>query len=623
MKRHTPLLTALLLTACTSSSSADDELGTGTDGADGDAGTLDASSDDASSDDADASSSGSGSSADSSGSSSADTSDSEGDDSSDEGDEGGEQTPDFEAVCEARGLEGCYFVSNTGNYPAGSEGHQLVIEEVSSQPFSPGDIILFARGDTWRHTGDGGLITLSSSGDAQDDIQFGAYGSGELPTFLGSLAASEWSELGGGRWESATEIPLDPSGIAYGAEVFFGREDGDAFFGRHEDSVAGLDKEGDWTWSNGRITVYAPENPGTAYPFVEVPQGQRLILLDNQEHLSFDSLRLRFMVSAGFYDSYGNAASLVGLSLSNSEIGYIGVENSGSAYGLSLERSGIHIANNRIHDCGRRSISLVLYETPASTISDVVIEHNHFHGGYHTTGVDIQSNTAASGGHLIEDIVIRNNLFAGDPSYDIQAEDGHSSNHIFMNQDEGSTLREVYIYGNLFTYAQGSSIKTSGGDGVYIHHNTFYGFNPSYDNYQAQIFGGNDNTDTVIVNNIFYNDATDNRYACIEFGQGLEAEYTIDRNLYYASDYAHARLLWVDSGTSFFFDDDWADYQAQTGFDANSPAPADPLFGAAPDDLRPGDGSPAIGHAVAVEWIDTDYYGDPLHEPPDLGAIQH
>ena len=538
--------------------------------------------------------------------------------------EGGEEPPsELEQICEEHNFEGCYYVSNTGNYPPGSEDHQLLIDEVSSQVFLPGEIILFARGDVWRQTGAGALITVPASGDEQEPLYFGAYGTGERPTFLGSIAASGWSEVGDDRWQAATDIPLDPAAIDAGAELFFELDDGDARFGHHEDGLDGLDRDGDWTWSAGKVTVYATQDPGSVYASVEAPQARRLIALDDQEHLSFDSLRLRYVVNAGFYDNYGNAAGLVGLHLNHVEIGYIGVKNSSSAYGLSLERSGVHIEHSRIHDCGRRGVSLVLYSTPASAIRDVLIEHNHFHGGYHTTGVDVQSNTASSGSHVIENLVIRANLFAGDPDYDIQGEDGHASNHIFMNQDEGAILREVYIYANVFSYAQGSAIKTSGGEDIYIHHNTFYGFNPSYDNYQAQIFGGSRSRNTVIANNVFFNDAADNRYACVEFGVGQEAEYTIDHNLYYASSYDHARLLWVDGGTSYFFDDDWDSYTGATGFDLASPTPADPGFGGAPEDLRPGDGSPAIGAGVPVEWISADFHGDPLGDPPDLGAIQH
>ncbi len=528
---------------------------------------------------------------------------------------------DYEQTCAERAHEACYYVSSSGSFPPDTEGHQLSLAEVSSRDFSPGDIILFARGDTWR-TYDVPLVTATSSGSEQEPIVYSAFGEGTEPRLFGSIRLEDWSNTTGDLWESSTEVPSDPSAIDSGAEIFFETSDGSAFFGHHESSIAGLDREGDWIQSGTTVTVFSPEDPGVRYASVEAPQARRLIALANQQYLVFDSLVLRYMVNAGLYDVYGNAAALRGLTLSRSEIAYIGVKNSSSAYGLSLERSDVLVTGNDIHDCGRRGVSLVLYSTDSSTISDVVIENNHFHHGYHTTGVDIQSNQASSGAHLIENVTIRNNVLSSDPDYDIQGEDGHASNLIFINQDDGSQLRNIYIYGNSFFYAPGSGIKLSGGENYLIHHNTFYGFNPSYDNYQAHIFGGTRSRDITIENNIFWNDASDSRYACIEIAERQAGEYTIDHNLYFASAYEHSRLLWVDGGTSWFFDDDFDAYVAATGFDENSPVPGAPQFADAPTDLRPTSTSPAVGAGVAVDWIMIDQRGEPMNDPPDLGALQ-
>ena len=552
--------------------------------------------------------------------------DGDGDGSGDgDGDGDGDPLPpidveDFEQICLERDHENCYYVSISGNFPPGTENQQLEMAEVSTHPFVPNDIILFARGDVWRQETNGNLITLTSSGTADDYIVFSAYGDGPDPSFFGSTQATAWMNTSGDVWESSTDIPNNPRNIDSGAQLFFVEDNDSAIFGHYEDSTAGLDNPGDWTWSAGRVSVFATDDPADLYKSVEAPQARRLVALNNQEYVAFDSLILRFMVNAGFYDSYGNAAGLRGLRVTNSEIANIGVKGSTSAYGLSLERSDVQIAGCEIHDCGRRSISLVLYETNPSVIRDVVIEGNHFYNGFHTTGVDIQANTPNNGGHLIENIVIRGNLFEGDPDYEI---DGDASNHIFINQDEVSTLRDIYIHNNLFTFIHGSGIKTLGGQGYHIHNNTFYGFNPSYDDFQAHITGGTKASNTTIVNNLFYNDAPDNRYACIQFADGRHDEYTIDRNLYFTANFAHARLLWVANGTSYFFDDDWMSYTEATGFDANSPTPDDPEFVGAPADLQPLASSPAVGIGVDVPWIEVDYQGVPVSSPPDLGAIQH
>lgn len=70
-------------------------------------------------------------------------------------------------------------------------------------------------------------------------------------------------------------------------------------------------------------------------------------------------------------------------------------------------------------------------------------------------------------------------------------------------------------------------------------------------------------------------------------------------------------------------DNQWAAYKEETGFDLNSPEPADPLFVDAPTDMGLTSESPAIKRGNAVEWNYSDYRGVSMNLPPDLGAIQY
>ena len=77
-----------------------------------------------------------------------------------------------------------YYVSPTGSDSA--NGLTLgtawqTCSQVNSKAFSPGDTILFERGGEWRES-----LLASSSGAAGNPITYGAYGSGEKPTFWGS-----------------------------------------------------------------------------------------------------------------------------------------------------------------------------------------------------------------------------------------------------------------------------------------------------------------------------------------------------------------------------------------------------------------------------------------------------
>jgi hypothetical protein len=69
---------------------------------------------------------------------------------------------------------------------------------------------------------------------------------------------------------------------------------------------------------------------------------------------------------------------------------------------------------------------------------------------------------------------------------------------------------------------------------------------------------------------------------------------------------------------------EWATYKSETGWDATSPPPADPLFVDAPGgDLHLGAGSTAIGAGEVVPGVATDYAGNPRSVPPSLGALRY
>ena len=69
---------------------------------------------------------------------------------------------------------------------------------------------------------------------------------------------------------------------------------------------------------------------------------------------------------------------------------------------------------------------------------------------------------------------------------------------------------------------------------------------------------------------------------------------------------------------------EWETYKTETGWDATSPPPADPLFVDAPGgDLHLGVGSPAIGAGEVVPGIILDYAGNSRSVPPSLGALEY
>lgn len=513
-----------------------------------------------------------------------------------------------------------YYVSNLGNnnhLGTSSLTAWETISKVNSESFQPGDSVLFRRGDTWRND----PLQMTSSGNSTNQIVFGTYGSGAKPEILGSVLAEDWTNVSGNVWASSIHFTDDPWEIGYdGPEIFFEEIDQSVTWGTHQSydaAFSNLSKEYDWTWHNNTIYIYSPSDPDSRYVEVEVPQQEEGIYLMDQNYITIDGLAIKYYADAGIYDQYATI-ELFGLRVTHCEIAYIGQKDGAAAYGLSVHHSDSYYAYNEIHNCGRRSISLTIYQTDPITQSNVIIEHNHFHHGWHTTSLDCST----TGEHTIEDIIFRNNYVEGSP--DIQLDGVNpNSNHVFMdNQASGGALiRNIWFYNNIFTYAHGSSIKIGEVANVNIYNNTFYNFNPTLANWQAHVYLSSTSGTTTVRNNIFYNNSVDNRLTAIKVDEESRHLVEVNNNLYYQSAEGK-RFFWINNGTSYRVDE-WDTYKSATGNDADSPEPSDPLFINPPINFGLDEFSPARGEGISSDWIATDYNGFAMNVPPDLGAIQY
>ena len=75
------------------------------------------------------------------------------------------------------------------------------LTKLNTKTFSPGDSILFKKGDTFY-----GSITVSQSGTAGNPITFSSYGSGEKPIITGFTDVTSWTNLGNNIWESTSPV---------------------------------------------------------------------------------------------------------------------------------------------------------------------------------------------------------------------------------------------------------------------------------------------------------------------------------------------------------------------------------------------------------------------------------
>jgi hypothetical protein len=530
-----------------------------------------------------------------------------------------------------------YYVSNNGSDSADGLSPDTAwqtLAHVSNQTFSPGDEILFKRGDTWRET-----LYVTSSGTSNAWIMFGAYGAGDdRPRFLGSEQAVDWSQVAPNIWQSGTNLDNPYQGGYSYAEVFFEELDGTYSWGTHQDydaSFSYMTAEYDWSWNANRLYIYAPSNPGVRYGAVEAPQRDSAIRLpgvngstvlpeDYVEYVAFDNLEIMYVMRHGIYPGY-NEVEAHGLQVTNSHIGMIGVKGGSSAYCIAAWHSDMLIQNNTIHDCGRRGISLNTYTTytPDLIISNVTIDSNHFSNGFHTTGPDISSLPGL--GHTFTNFTISNNVFDDSGRWDAGIHDGCAassctSNVIYISSHDNQ-YSNFNIYNNVVIGSTSRAMLLVDMDDVHVYHNTVYGSHPDAQPYGLVIFDNVTNVD--MRNNIFHGtlvDIGDHNYGRNVLDQGTSSFLTRDYNLYFQEDSGQP-ITGSENGVGGWdvFMDEWDSWQAASGLETNSPDPQRTLFVDRENgDFRLQADSPAVDAGVVISGINDGYQGT----APDLGAIE-
>jgi len=173
----------------------------------------------------------------------------------------------------------CYYVSASGSDSNDglSEGNSWkTISKVNSMTFSPGDYVLFKRGEEWREQ-----LTVSSSGSAAGQITYGAYGAGVKPIFNGADVISGWTVFDGDVWKAS--VTTEPG------FVFF-----DGAYGKEEPLMTNLNQKYDWHWNSGVLYIYSEEDPNTEHTSPGIEAGSRSygILLENKDYITLEGIEI-------------------------------------------------------------------------------------------------------------------------------------------------------------------------------------------------------------------------------------------------------------------------------------------------------------------------------------------
>ncbi|MFA6100631.1 MAG: LamG-like jellyroll fold domain-containing protein [Victivallaceae bacterium] len=313
----------------------------------------------------------------------------------------------FWTISDASGM--IYYVSNTGNdawngqastYQGGNAGPWNSISQINNYNFNPGDQILFQRDGIWRDT-----LLIHNSGNVNQPIIFGAYGTGAKPVITGSSPITGWTAYNGSICRATVNNPVTQL-FVNGKRQIPARSPNTGFFNlvKNGDAQHWIIKQaltvGDDYWNGATVFTrswpwYAEEKTITDYTqsvqqiilnssvnstltgipcYIENLPGTSpgcLDLLDSPEEWYYNSttdyLYLWLPAGVTLSDLNNGAAEISasdasGIVISNNA-GYIQIENlyicNFSSYGISTQNpsqavSNITVLNNTITQIGTK-----------------------------------------------------------------------------------------------------------------------------------------------------------------------------------------------------------------------------------------------------------------------------
>ncbi len=205
-----------------------------------------------------------------------------------------------------------YYVSNSGSdsYSGISQERPWkTVSKVNSYRFKPGDVIHFKCADSWREQ----LIPMS--GSEKGYIEYTSYGSGEKPTFLGSInksKTSDWSDSGNNIWTLKLSESLNKdignlifdNGTSLGIKVFNENE---------------LDTQNKFWFDGKTVKMYSLKNPAQLYKDIECAVTKLIIDESSKRYVKYSGLALKYGAAHGI--GGGDTHHII---VSNCDISYMG-----------------------------------------------------------------------------------------------------------------------------------------------------------------------------------------------------------------------------------------------------------------------------------------------------------
>jgi Ca2+-binding RTX toxin-like protein len=260
------------------------------------------------------------------------------------------------------------------------------VAQVNAQRFQPGDEILFKAGDTYHEA-----LVPRSSGTADNPITFGSYGDGPAPVFEGSfdLSRANWTESSPGSNVWTTSF-TPPDGVAPDAIYL-----NDTPLGLKVAGASQVCKTGQWSWSDGKLTIYSPNDPETGS--IEAQTETRGLKVLGVNHVTVEDLHFT-QANEGIA-----VYNTVGVKLINLEVDH--------AYTNGLEISystGLLVDGGSYHDNGRITAwynaghGIVLNKGAANNVIDGVDAYGNAEDG-------VQFFADSGSGNVIRNSLLHHN----------------------------------------------------------------------------------------------------------------------------------------------------------------------------------------------------------------------
>jgi hypothetical protein len=183
------------------------------------------------------------------------------------------------------------------------------LARVNRAVLSPGDRVLFHRGQIWR----GQLVP--HSGDSSGVITYGVFAEGDKPILLGSVAADrteDWQPAGEGVWTTSSQsisLPVDVGNIIF---------DHGASTGVKQWTEADLRHDGDYFYDarSRQVKLRSIGNPATRHRSLELALRRHIIDQSGRGYVTYEDLDLRYGAAHGIGGSGAHHITIRGCDIS-------------------------------------------------------------------------------------------------------------------------------------------------------------------------------------------------------------------------------------------------------------------------------------------------------------------